>query len=98
MRRQFANSAVLVTGAGSGIGKACAKAFAREGARVAVADIREGEAANTVAEIQQEGGSAIAIGVDVSQSDQVTSRVGAARHRAQQCWGQRQARESWRCR
>jgi meso-butanediol dehydrogenase / (S,S)-butanediol dehydrogenase / diacetyl reductase len=58
-----------ITGAGSGIGAATARLFAREGARVAVVDIRE-EAARTVTrEIQAGGGEAIALGADVSSPD-----------------------------
>ena len=54
--------AALVTGGASGIGRATALAMAREGARVAVADRAEGGAAATVAQINETGGQAIAIG------------------------------------
>ncbi|HVG81055.1 MAG TPA: SDR family NAD(P)-dependent oxidoreductase, partial [Methylomirabilota bacterium] len=56
----------LITGAGGGIGRAAALAFAREGAAVAVVDIR-GEAAETVAaEIGHAGGRAVALSGDVA--------------------------------
>ena len=56
----------LVTGAGSGIGRAVAVAFAREGALVAVNDIREEAAAETVAAITRDGGRAMAVPADVA--------------------------------
>lgn len=56
----------IITGSGSGIGRACALAFGREGAAVVVADLNE-EAAGTVAdEIRSAGGKAIAYRIDVS--------------------------------
>ena len=61
----------LVTGAGSGLGRAIALAFAREGAKLVVNDISEERAAATVADIQALGGYAIAIAADVSDSQQV---------------------------
>lgn len=64
---RFDKKVVLVTGGASGIGLAAARAFARDGARVVVAD-RNGEAAErAVAEIERGGGSAAAIAVDVSE-------------------------------
>ncbi len=67
----------LVTGAASGIGRAIAEAFAREGARVGVADV-DAARARTVAEaITASGGSALAVSMDVTQEDQVTEGVDA---------------------
>jgi len=67
----------LVTGGASGIGKATAELFAREGARVAVADYSAG-GRETVQGIQNAGGEAIFLSVDVSDSGQVTKMVEAA--------------------
>ena len=50
----------LVTGAGNGIGRACAMRFAAEGARVVVADVLDEPAAQTVAMIEEHGGTAVA--------------------------------------
>ncbi len=49
----------LITGGGGGIGRATALAFAREGARVAVADIAAEAARETVAQVNAAGGQAI---------------------------------------
>jgi 3-oxoacyl-[acyl-carrier protein] reductase len=65
----------LVTGGGSGIGRATAELFAREGARVVVADLN-GPAASQVAEqIQNNGGEAISIQADVSKSKDAEEMV-----------------------
>ena len=67
----------LVTGAGRGIGRAIALALARNGARVAIADI-DGEAARAVeAEIGRGGGRAFAIRVDLTRRSEVESMVKA---------------------
>lgn len=58
----------VVTGAGSGIGRATALMFAREGARVAVVDLEEATAKATAEEIERAGGQALAIRADVSKA------------------------------
>jgi NAD(P)-dependent dehydrogenase (short-subunit alcohol dehydrogenase family) len=67
----------LITGGGGGIGRATALAFAREGARVAVADITEEAARETVALVNTAGGQAISLSGDVSRDADVRSMVEA---------------------
>ncbi|AZP15785.1 glucose 1-dehydrogenase [Streptomyces aquilus] len=67
---------VIVTGAGSGIGRAAALAFAAEGSKVVVADLNAETAAKVVSEIEEAGGSAVAVTGDLSEQavvDRVTS-------------------------
>jgi NAD(P)-dependent dehydrogenase (short-subunit alcohol dehydrogenase family) len=65
----------LVTGGGNGIGRETALAFAREGARVAVADYEAGPAAETVALINGKGGQAISLSGDVTIAAQVQAML-----------------------
>jgi len=65
----------LVTGAGSGIGRVTAQVFAREGAKVVVADWNEESALETVATIEEEGFEALAVHVDVSDEEAVAEMV-----------------------
>jgi len=65
----------LVTGAGSGIGRATAIRFARDGARVAVVDWSRESAEETVAAIEAEGGEALCVVADVSDEAQVASMI-----------------------
>ncbi|TKK65138.1 SDR family oxidoreductase [Ilyomonas limi] len=69
------NRCVVITGAGSGIGRACAVKCAEEGANVVVADINEEGAAETVKQIQAAGGNAIACTADVADPVSVASLV-----------------------
>ena len=65
----------IVTGAASGIGRACAIAFAHEGACVTVADVNERGATDTVSAIQSQGGDAFFARVDVAREAEVASMV-----------------------
>ncbi|WP_328302993.1 glucose 1-dehydrogenase [Streptomyces sp. NBC_00435] len=78
MSARFAGKSVLVTGAGSGIGRAVALAFAAEGARVTVAGRSAGPLEETVALIGKEGGTAVAVTADVTRSEEVRALVSRA--------------------
>ena len=67
MSGRFAKRGVLVTGAGSGIGRAAALLFAKEGGRVVVVDQNEADAQGTVSLIHDANGEAIAVRADVSR-------------------------------
>jgi len=69
--------AALITGAGGGIGRATALAFAREGARVAVADVAVEAAHETVAQVNAAGGQAISLAGDVTRDADVRAMIGA---------------------
>ena len=60
------NHIAAVTGAGSGIGRAIALGYAREGASVVVLDVKGDTAATTAAEIVKAGGKAISLTLDVT--------------------------------
>ena len=67
----FFNHIAIVTGGGSGIGRATCLQLAREGAHLAVVDIDRDAGCETVAQIEREGGEAIYLHADVSQSADV---------------------------
>ena len=67
----------IITGAGQGIGKATAIKFAHEGAKVIVCDINPTNANQTAAEIQAQGGEAIAFTVDVTNKETIRAMVAA---------------------
>ncbi|NEA14674.1 SDR family NAD(P)-dependent oxidoreductase [Streptomyces halstedii] len=72
----FTGKVGLVTGAGSGIGRAIASGLARRGAAVAVLDLDEAAAHETAEKITGAGGRAIAIRVDIADEDSVRSAIG----------------------
>jgi len=72
---QLNGKVALITGAGSGIGRAVAELFAREGARVAVVDLSGERAAETAVAIRESGGESMVIQADVSNSDAVADMV-----------------------
>jgi 3-oxoacyl-[acyl-carrier protein] reductase len=65
------DKAVLITGAGSGLGREMALMFAREGAHIGVNDVRPESAANVTTEIERAGGRALRLVADVSDSGAV---------------------------
>jgi NAD(P)-dependent dehydrogenase (short-subunit alcohol dehydrogenase family) len=68
---QLTNKVALITGAGSGIGKAAALLLAKEGAKIAAIDHTSEESQETVEKIRQSGGEAISTIADISQPDQM---------------------------
>lgn len=75
MAGMLEGKSVLISGAARGIGRAAALLSAKEGARVAVADLNVEGARDTVAEINKAGGQAIAIAVEITKPDDVTAMV-----------------------
>ena len=73
MRHDFAGKVALVTGAGGGIGRAVALAFARAGAAVVAMGRNRGNIERTVAMIAENGAEGIALAVDVTVTDSITA-------------------------
>jgi len=71
------NKICIVTGAASGIGREIALRFAREGARVAIADLNKDAAQAVADEITRSGGKALAVAMDVTREEQVDAAVAA---------------------
>lgn len=76
MNLAFDSKVALVTGAGSGIGLATAKAFAEAGASVALADVHENPIRSAAEELVSAGHKAIAIRCDVTDEAQVAAMIG----------------------
>lgn len=72
---QLAGKKAIVTGAAQGIGRAIALAYAREGADVAVVDIKKEKAEAVAREVQELGRQSLAVACDVSDPDQVAAMV-----------------------
>lgn len=79
MPGRLAHHTAIVTGAGSGIGRAVALRLAHEGARVTVQDLATDKAAATAAAIEVQGGSAVAVAGDVSESSDVDAAFDACK-------------------
>jgi len=73
--KRLDNKVILITGAGSGIGKCTALLFAREGAHVIVNDVDAAKGAETVEEIHEKGGSARFLHADVTNAESVQAMV-----------------------
>jgi NAD(P)-dependent dehydrogenase (short-subunit alcohol dehydrogenase family) len=74
---RLAGRVALVTGAGQGIGRGIALLFAREGARVCVAELKAHRGERTAQEIRDAGGEALALACDVGRKDDVDAMVAA---------------------
>lgn len=81
MKDGLMNQVAIVTGAGRGFGRAIAKRFAAEGAKVIVTSRTPDELDETVGQIQAAGGKALAVQGDVTQREDVTRVVKTAEER-----------------
>src|SRR5262244_4436955 len=78
MAGRLEGKVALVTGGASGIGRATALTFAREGAKLVVADMNEDGGHQTVHMITEKGGEAIFVRTDVSQAVEVQALISTA--------------------
>jgi NAD(P)-dependent dehydrogenase (short-subunit alcohol dehydrogenase family) len=76
--RRFEGKVIVVTGAGSGIGRTAALAFAREGGSVAIGDVNEADGAETARHILDAGGYATAVRCDVRDPEDVQALISRA--------------------
>lgn len=78
MARSLEGKVAVITGAATGIGRASALLFARAGARLALADVREPELSRTVAEVREAGGEATPVVADLARPEDCAAVVDAA--------------------
>ena len=92
----LAKKVAIVTGASSGIGRATARLFAREGARVVVSGRRSAELDALVSDIEAEGGQAIAVPGDIKHEQVAKALVDTAVDPARRCRCPCRSWRSWR--
>ena len=78
----LANKVAFVTGIGSGIGRAAAILFAKEGATVVGVDLNESTALETLSEIETAGGKGIVVKADLTKHDEVKTSINTALERS----------------
>ena len=78
---RFTDRVAVVTGGGRGIGAACARRFAEDGAAVVIADVDEAAALDTAGDIEQRGAAAIAVACDVADRESVAGLFRTATER-----------------
>lgn len=78
MAERLKGKVALITGAGSGIGRTTALLFAQEGAKVVAGDFNPAGNAETVRMIEEQGGTAFAVQLDVTRAEEVEAAVQAA--------------------
>jgi NAD(P)-dependent dehydrogenase (short-subunit alcohol dehydrogenase family) len=76
--RRFENKVIVITGAGAGIGRTAALAFAREGGAVVIGDVNLDAAQETVRQIRETGGQAVAVKCDVRNAAEVKNLIDTA--------------------
>lgn len=75
---QLDGKTIIITGAGSGVGRASAILFAREGGNVVCADVNDESAKETVRLVEQAGGNALAVHCDVSSETEIVAAIETA--------------------